>query len=385
MTVLRIHSGFNRLYPYRLFKDPIKPLRISTYGLFLSTQKEVLVTWASFYFEMERLIIMKRIIAIIVVLLVALGGYAGISQMQHRNSKPVVGVLTMMHHPALDQIYRGFRAGLAQEGYHNGKNIKIEYQNANGDQSNLKTMADKLVNDHAKVMLGITTPAAQALANSSKSIPVVMGGIGDPVGARLVKSMKHPGGNVTGVQSDNPVDQQLKLAKKFLPRAKTFGLIYTSSDTSAEYQAKQMERDARKLKINLKVYTISNSNDLNQVSQQMLSKVDAVMVPCDNLIASSMKTLVKNANAVNKPVFPGADTMVKDGGVASISLDQYGMGKVAAKMTARLLKGKKPQTMAVDDYNHGKPILNLKQAKRLGLTIPAGFQKEAQEHGEVIK
>lgn len=328
---------------------------------------------------------MKRIIAIIVVLIVALGGYAGISRMQQRTSQPVVGVLTMMHHPALDQIYHGFRAGLAQEGYHNGKNIKIEYQNANGDQSNLKTMADKLVNDHARVMLGITTPAAQSLANSTKSTPVVMDGIGDPVGSRLVKSMNHPGGNVTGVQSDNPVDQQLKLAKRFLPRAKTFGLIYTSSDASAEYQAKQMERDARKLKVNLRVYTISNSNDLNQVSQQMLSQVDAVMVPCDNLIASSMKTLVKNANAANKPVFPGADTMVKDGGVASISLDQYGMGKAAAKMTAQILRGKKPQTMAVDDYHHGRPILNLKQARRLGLTIPAGFQKDAQEHGEVIK
>lgn len=328
---------------------------------------------------------MKRIIAIIVALIVVLGGFLGISRAQQRQAKPVVGVLTMMHHPALDQIYKGFVAGLAEEGYHNGKNIKIEYQNANGDQSNLHTMANKLVNDHAKVVMGITTPAAQSLANATKDIPVVMGGIGDPRGAGLVKSMNHPGKNVTGVQSDNPVDQQLKLAKRFLPHAKTLGLIYTSSDPSAEYQAKQMQRDAKKLHINLKTYTISNSNDLNQVSQQMLSQVDGVMVPCDNAIAGSMRVLVKNANAANKPVFPGADTMVKDGGVASISLDQYGMGKATGKMAAQILKGKKPQSMAVDDYHHGRPILNLKQAKKLGLTIPAGFQKDAQEHGEVIK
>lgn len=327
---------------------------------------------------------MKRIITIIITLVVVLGGYLGFSKAQ-QNRRPVVGVLTMMHHPALDQIYKGFVAGLAAEGYHNGKNIKIEYQNANGDQANLNQMANKLINDHAKVVMGITTPAAQSLANATKDTPVLMGGIGDPVGSRLVKSMKHPGGNVTGVQSDNPVRQQLALAKRFLPHAKQLGLIYTSSDPSAEHQAKQMEAAAKQLNIKLKVATIANSNDLNQVSQSLLSHVDGVMVPCDNTIAGSMKVLVKNADAVNKPVFPGADTMVKDGGVASISLDQYGMGKATGKMAAQILKGKRPQDMAVDDYHHGKPVLNLKQAHKLGLKVPAGFTKDAQEHGQVIK
>lgn len=306
---------------------------------------------------------MKRIIGIIITLVVVLGGYLGFSRGQ-QNRRPLVGVLTMMHHPALDQIYKGFVAGLAAEGYHNGKNIKIEYQNANGDQSNLNQMANKLINDHAKV---------------------VMGGIGDPVGSRLVKSMKHPGGNVTGVQSDNPVRQQLTLAKRFLPHAKQLGLIYTSSDPSAEHQAKQMEAAAKQLNIKLRVATIANSNDLNQVSQSLLIHVDGVMVPCDNTIAGSMKVLVKNADTVNKPVFPGADTMVKDGGVASISLDQYGMGKATGKMAAQILKGKRPRDMAVDDYHHGKPVLNLKQIHKLGLKVPAGFTKDAQQHGQVIK
>ena len=327
---------------------------------------------------------MKRIIGIIITLVVVLGRYLGFSRDQ-QNRRPVVGVLTMMHHPALDQIYKGFVAGLAAEGYHNGKNIKIEYQNANGDQSNLNQMANKLINDHAKVVMGITTPAAQSLANATKSTPVLMGGIGDPVGSRLVKSMKHPGGNVTGVQSDNPVRQQLTLAKRFLPHAKQLGLIYTSSDPSAEHQAKQMEAAAKQLNIKLRVATIANSNDLNQVSQSLLTYVDGVMVPCDNTIAGSMKVLVKNADTVNKPVFPGADTMVKDGGVASISLDQYGMGKATGKMAAQILKGKRPRDMAVDDYHHGKPVLNLKQVHKLGLKVPAGFTKDAQQHGQVIK
>ncbi len=305
----------------------------------------------------------------IVIGIVVIGGYFGLLKLHQQTTKPVVGILTMMHHPALDQIQKGVVAGLAEEGYRNGKNIKIEYQNANGDQGNLNTMANKLVNDHAKVIVGITTLACQALANATKDIPIVMGGIGDPVGAGLV----------------NPSEQQIALVKKFIPNIKTLGVIYTSSDTSSESQYRTMVKAAHKLHINLKTYTIANANELNQTSQTMLSKVDAVIVPSDNTIAGSMGVLVKNADAVNKPVFPSADTMVKDGGVASISLSQYGQGKAAGKMAARILKGEKPGQMAVNNYHHGEPVLNLKQARKLGIKVPADFQREAEQHGTVFK
>lgn len=295
----------------------------------------------------------------IIIGIVVIGGYFGLLRLHQQITKPVVGILTMMHHPALDQIQKGVVAGLAEEGYRNGKNIKVEYQNANGDQGNLNTMANKLVNDHAKVIVGITTPACQALANATKDIPIVMGGIGDPVGAGLVK--------------------------KFIPNIKTLGVIYTSSDTSSESQYRTMVKAAHKLHVNLKTYTIANANELNQTSQTMLSKVDAVIVPSDNTIAGSMGVLVKNADAVNKPVFPSADTMVKDGGVASISLSQYGQGKAAGKMAARILKGEKPGQMAVNNYHHGEPVLNLKQARKLGIKVPADFQREAEQHGTVFE
>ncbi|MCC4344603.1 ABC transporter substrate-binding protein [Limosilactobacillus reuteri] len=259
---------------------------------------------------------MKRIMGYIIIGIVVIGGYFGLLRLHQQTTKPVVGILTMMHHPALDQIQKGVVAGLAEEGYRNGKNIKIEYQNANGDQGNLNTMANKLVNDHAKVIVGITTPACQALANATKDIPIVMGGIGDPVGAGLIKNEKHPEGNVTGVHDVNPSEQQIALVKKFIPNIKTLGVIYTSSDTSSESQYR---------------------------------------------------------------------TMVKDGGVASISLSQYGQGKAAGKMAARILKGEKPGQMAVNNYHQGEPVLNLKQARKLGIKVPADFQREAEQHGTVFK
>lgn len=245
-----------------------------------------------------------------------------------------------MHHPALDQIYKGFVDELAKEGYKDGKNVTIEYQNAQGDQSNLKTMATKLVNDHSTVLFGITTPASQALANATTKIPIVLGAVTDPKGAGLIKNDKKPGGNITGISNQAPVADQLHLVHQFMPNAKTLGIIYTSSDPSAESEHKQFVAQAKKMGLNLKSYSIANSNDLDQVSQQMLSEVDAVIVPTDNTIAGAMQTLVKNADAANKPVFPAADTMVKDGGVATYSINQYKLGVAGAKVVVAILRAR---------------------------------------------
>lgn len=202
----------------------------------------------------------------------------------------------------------------------------------------------------------------------------------------MVKNNQHPGGNITGISGQAPVLKQLQLVKKFMPHAKTFGLIYTSSDPSAASEAKIFIKTAKQLKMNLKIASIANSNDLNQVSQALLSEVDAVIVPTDNTIAGAMQTLVKNADAVNKPVFPAVDTMVKQGGVATYSINQFKMGEEGGKVTAAILRGdKKPATTAIEYIRHGEPVLNLKQAQKLSLTIPKDFQQEATNHGEVFK
>lgn len=329
---------------------------------------------------------MKRMYSLIAIILVFLGfaffkENGGLVKQQ----TPRIGVLTLMHHPALDQIYKGFVDELAKEGYHNGKNIKIEYQNANGDQSNLKTMASKLVNDNCTVIYSITTPAAQAVANSTTKTPIVLGAVTDPKGAGLVKDNKHPGGNITGVSDQAPIKEQINLIKEFMPNMKTLGVIYTSSDSSAVAGYHQIVRECKKQGITLKAYSIANSNDLNQVSEQMLSQVDAVIVPTDNTIAGAMQTLVKNANAAKKPVFPAAGTMVKQGGVATYSVNQYDLGVRGAKMTVQVLKGKKPADTPIQYVRHGEPVLNLKQARKLGLTVPKHFQKEAQQEGVIYK
>ncbi|MCH3983688.1 MAG: ABC transporter substrate-binding protein [Lactobacillus delbrueckii] len=326
---------------------------------------------------------MKKVLAAFAAIYLFLAAtlFINIKPAAQKSKEVRVGVLTLMRHPALDQIYRGYKAGLAKSGY----KVKIDYQNANNDQSNLKTMAEKLVNSQDQVLFGITTPSSQALANATKKKPIVLGAVTDPKGAGLVKNNKRPGGNITGVSDRAPIKQQLKLIQRFLPRLKTLGIIYTSSDSSAVSGYKQIVSYCKQMGINYKAYSISNSNDLNQVSQQMLTQVDGVIVPTDNTIAGAMQTLVKNANAAKKPVFPAAGTMVKDGGLATYSVDQYQLGLIGAKMTVQILQGKKPGNMAIRYVEHGTPYLNLKEAKKLGTKVPSSFLKEAKSKGTIYK
>ena len=246
-------------------------------------------------------------------------------------------------------------------------------------------MANTLTNNNPTVLFGITTPAAQALANSTTKTPIILGGVSNPQGAGLVKNNQHPGGNISGVSDLAPIHQQLTLIKQFVPNLKTLGVIYTSNDSSGVTGYHQIARECKKMNIKLKAYSISNSNDLNQVSQQMVSQVDAVIVPTDNTVAGAMQTLVKNADAANKPVFPATDTMVKQGGVATYSVNQYKLGVMGAKMTVKVLKGEKVGNLPIEYVRRGEPVLNLKQAQKLHLQIPAQFEHEAQTKGEVYK
>lgn len=330
---------------------------------------------------------MKRIYAFIAIILIFLGfAYFKEGGLVTKAKTPTVGILTLMHQPALDQIHKGVVAGLAKEGYHNGKNVKIDYQNAQGDQSNLKTMSSKLVNGNSNVLVGITTPAAQALANTTAKIPIVLGAVTDPKSAGLVKNNQHPGGNISGVSDQAPLEEQLELIQSFMPNLKTLGIIYTSSDNSAVTEEKKFVKLCKEKNVNLKTYSISNSNDLNQVSQEMMTQVDAVFVPTDNTIAGAMQTLVKNADAANKPIFPTVDTMVKDGGVATYSVNQYKLGVQSGELAGQILKGKKKTaTTPIQYIRHGEPTLNLKQARKLGLHVPASFLHDAQKNGEVFK
>ena len=328
----------------------------------------------------------NKIFVAFAVLLVCVLGYGFFSSKKSEETNKVenkevkVGVLQLLSHPALDQIYKGLEDGLKKEGYEVGKNLKIDLQNAQGDQSNLASMGQKLVTDNNDILVGITTPATLSLSNATKDKPIIMGGITYPVEAGLIKTEDKPGNNITGVSDRTPIKQHLEIMKKVLPKMKKVGILYTASEDNSVKQAQEAEKLAKELGLEVKVSTVANTNDIQQVTESLASQTDAIFIPIDNTIASAMATVVKVTDAKKIPVFPSADTMVADGGLLGLGVDQYQIGVETAKVVAKVLKGADTKDMSIVLANEGVIYLNEAKAKQLGIEIP----KEIKDKAKVV-
>ncbi|WP_240328823.1 tryptophan ABC transporter substrate-binding protein [Granulicatella sp. zg-84] len=288
-----------------------------------------------------------------------------------------VGVLQLLSHPALDAIYKGITDELGNLGYVDGKTMQIDFQNAQADQSNLVSMSQKLVSEKPDILIGITTPATASLANATKEIPIIMGGITYPVQAGLIASEEKPGNNITGVSDRTPIKQQLELMKKVVPNLKKIGILYTASEDNSTRQVEEAKELAKALDLEVVVKSISNTNDIEQVTEGLASDVQAIFVPIDNTVASAMATVVKVTDKYKVPVFPSADTMVKDGGVLGIGVDQYKIGVETAKVVVAVLNGVEPKEKAIVLANEGVVYINETKAKALGIDIPEEIKAKA--------
>ena len=329
----------------------------------------------------------KRLIGIIAALAVLVAGsliYSSMNKPEAKNEKKVakVGVLQFVSHPSLDLIYKGIQDGLAEEGYRDNQ-IKIDFMNSEGDQSKVATMSKQLVANGNDLVVGIATPAAQGLASATKDLPVIMAAITDPIGANLVKDLKKPGGNITGVSDHNPAQQQVELIKALTPNVKTIGALYSSSEDNSKTQVEEFKAYAEKAGLTVETFAVPSTNEIASTVNVMTSKVDAIWVPIDNTIASAFSTVVSSNQSAKKPIYPSATAMVEAGGLASVVVDQHDdLGVATGKMIAQVLKGAKPADTPVNVFSTGKSVINKKLAQELGITIPESVLKEA---GQVIE
>ena len=306
-------------------------------------------------------------------LLYGCGGSGG-REKKTADGKKQIAVVQVMQHGSLDAANQGFLDGLKERGYGTDK-ISVDQQNAQGDQSNLKTIASRFKSNRPDLICAISTPAAQAVANEIHDLPIIGCAITDFETAKLVKSNSRPETNVTGVNDRGPVEKQVDMGLKFLPAAKRLGLIYSSSEVNSQIQADQAKAHAASLGLTVVERTVSSVNDIQQAAESMVGQVDFIYVPTDNVIASSIPTLVKVTDPAKIPVFVGADSMAKDGALGSLSVDFYKSGVQAGHMAADVLDGKiKTQDTAVEDPEVLEVIINKKSAETLGLAIPEEYK-----------
>ena len=310
--------------------------------------------------------------------LAACGGTSGSSQSEASSGSASasgevlkIGIIQLMEHDALDQAYQGFVDGLAEAGYVDGENITIDYQNAQGEQANCVTIADKLVADQCDLVLAIATPAAQAMANATTEIPILVTAVTDPADAKLVESNEHPGGNVTGTSDLTPVAEQIQLLKDLVPDAQTVGLLYNSGEANSQFQMDLARAACEELGLETVDLTVSSTNEIQQVVESAIGKVDVLYTPSDNVIASAVPNVVMVSDPAGIPFIVGVEAMVETGGLATYGINYYNLGKLTAAQAVDILEGKSvPADMPIQYLSDCTLVIDQEKAAALGVTIP---------------
>lgn len=319
---------------------------------------------------------MKKILCAIMalVMMLAVTGCGG------NDSETVkIGVIQFMQHASLDEAYQGFVDGLAEAGYVEGENLKIDFQNASGEVSNCQQICDIFANSGIDLALAIATPAAQSAVNvfQETDIPVFFTAVTDAVGAGLVESNEAPGKNVTGTLDMPVIADQIAVIKDVLPDAQKIAILYTSSEPNSAIQADEAKLAAEALGMEVIIQTSSSSNDIPQVISSVVGSVDAIYIPSDNAFASAMATVNQTAVENQIPVFCAVEAMIAEGGIATTAIDYYELGKQTAAQAVRVLNGESASEIAVETQKECALVVNKTFAESVGVEIPAEVLENA--------
>lgn len=293
-----------------------------------------------------------------------------------------IGIIQLVEHLSLDQIRDSINSRLAELGYEDGKNCIIDYKNAAGDINNLAAIVSQFEGDKKDIIIAIATPTAQAASKLSKDTPIVFAAVTDPVEAGIVKSLDDTSGNITGTSDAVNVDAILSLALEFIPQAKTFGVLYNSSEANSVANIAKAQKFADENGLTLKEQTVTKTSEVKQAAETLAGSVDFIFSPNDNTVATAMAALTQVQNETKVPVFVGADSMVYDGGLATRGIDYSLLGKETANIADEILKGKTVSTIPVkvfeDDLN---TYVNESAAEKIGMTIPEKVKSDSKYVG----
>lgn len=285
-------------------------------------------------------------------------------------AKKEIGIIKMMDHVALNQSEEGFVAALKDNGFVEGDNITIAYQNGQGDQNNLSTIADKFVGDKVNLIFAIATPSAQAAAGKTTTIPIIATAVTDFTIAGLVESDALPNTNVSGTNDMNPIEAQIDLMLRLSPDVKTVGFLYNSSEDNSVLQTDLAKEILDAKGIAYVERTVSSTNDVQQAVTSIVSECDVIYIPTDNIMASSMATVNDVTVSAKVPVICGEAGMVMSGGFATLGINYYNIGYQAGEMAVRVLNGEDISKMPVEASTNYDYVINKEVAEALGITIP---------------
>lgn len=331
----------------------------------------------------------KRSLAILLILLLAVtAGFTGCGKSDKPPvttpaDVPTIGIVQIVEHPSLDTIRENIVSQLAEEGFVDGKTVKIDYKNAQNDPNNLKSICQSFTANGYDMIIAIATPSAQAALGETTKTPIIFSAVTDPIAAGLVKSLEAPGGNVTGTSDAVSATKIIDLALKITPNMKTIGALYSAGEVNSVSVVEELKKYADEKGIKVVEATIMNSSEIQQAAQSLIGKnVDAVFSPIDNTVASAMPNVVQVLNQAKVPFYVAADSMVADGGLATDGVNYVELGKATGTMAAKVLNGAEPATMPVQTMSNTQIYINPTTAKQIGIEIPKDILDQATILGE---
>ena len=285
-----------------------------------------------------------------------------------------VGICQLREHEALDSATKGFQDALTEklgEG-----NVKFDLQNAQGESANCSTICNGFVTNNVDLIMANATGALQAAITATNSIPVLGTSITDYATALNLSDWEgHTGTNVSGTSDLAPIDQQEDLILEVLPDVKTVGIAYCSSEPNSSYQAGLMKNALEEDNIEYKEYTAADSNEIQSVITTACDECDALYIPTDNTMASSVETIKNVVVPAGVPLFAGEAGLCA-AGIATLSISYYDIGKLTGEMAYEILvNGKDAGTMDIQTAPNVTKQYNKEICETLNITIPNGYEE----------
>ncbi|NIK80159.1 putative ABC transport system substrate-binding protein [Paenibacillus castaneae] len=283
-----------------------------------------------------------------------------------------ISISQIVEHPSLDATRQGFIAALKDAGIEEGKNLTIDFNNAQGDATNIKTISQKIASNKSDLALGIATPTAQSLVDDVTDKPVLFAAVTDPVAAGIVPQLKAPGGNVTGASDTNPaaITQTMDFIASQFKDVKNVGIVINEGEQNAVVMSKIAEEALAKYDIKLIKASVANSSDVKQAAESLVGRVDAIYITLDNMVVSGVDAIIEVANKNKIPFFSADRDTVEKGAFAAVGFKYFDHGYEVGQMAVDILKnGKKPADMDVTVPQKLDFIFNMKAAAEQGITV----------------
>ncbi len=290
-----------------------------------------------------------------------------------------VAVTAIVEHPALDSVRDGVQAALKAAGFEAGKNLKWQYQSAQGNTGTAAQIARKFIGDKPDAIVAIATPSAQAVVAATKSVPVVFSAVTDPVAAKLVPSWEASKGNVTGVSDLLALDKQIDLIKQVVPNAKRVGMVYNPGEANSVVVVKQLQELLPKQGMTLVEASAPRSVDVSSAARSLVGKVDVIYTNTDNNVVSAYEALGKVGQDAKLPLVASDTDSVKRGAIAALGINYRDLGEQTGRMVARILKGEKPGDIKPETSTKLELFVNPTAAEKQGVKLSDALIKSAAQ------